>query len=361
MTKRQGSSGMVGAFDAASMAAAFARPGIDPRQWCSMATIDADTDSARSVQFTDDDGNTNPYGPLISVTLQPSGISMVCRVAGAVAGEGEADWYPFIGGDEVVVLILEGDERAGGVIVGRLNQEIDKWPLVVGGQDATKNVFGFRRMKTPFIVETAASYLIRSALTGSQIGIDATGKVIINDGDQGNIVIGPDAIGMTSGDGETFMQLFPADKQVFLGGGAASLMIDETETKFLSTGSISFGTAGGPAMGSGVTAEQVVAFVINVLAVLATASSWVAGPLAGPAYNASPAAGIGAMTTVISGALTPMATPTPFAGAPGGSMAPFVGSIYGPAGTLAAAMANPLAAVDPTGTITGFGKAGFKL
>lgn len=357
---RRGGGGMVGAFDAASMAQAFARPGIDPRQWVSMATVDADTDSARSVQFTDEDGNPNPYGPLVSVTLQPSGICMVCRVASAVAGDGEADWYPFVGGDEVAVLILEGDERAGGVIVGRMNQEIDKWPLVVGGQDATKNTFGFRRMRCPFIVETVGGYLIRSALTGSQIGIDPQGKVILSDGDQGNIVIGPDAIGMTSGDGETFMQLFPADEQVFLGGGPASLLIDGDESKFISTGIISFNTSGSSATGMGVTAEQVVCFIANIIAALAvTANFNPAGPL-GAAYAAGAPANV---IAVLTAALAPMAAVTPFgvSGAPGGMFTALVGPILGPAGAVTAASANPVAPIDPTGSVTGFGRGGFKL
>lgn len=266
-------------FDLARAAEAFKRPGIDPRQWVSMATVNPDSENARSVSFKDDDGKPSPYGPIVNVTLQPSGVPCRCRVAGAVAGQGEAEWYPYVAGDEVVVLVPEGDERNGGVIVGRMNQEIDTWPLIVAGQDATKNVFGFRRMRTPFIVETAASYVIRSALTGSQIGIDSQGKVIINDGDQGSIVIGPDAIGLTSGDGETFVQLFPGDSQVFLGAGSASLLLDASESKFISTGSLSLTTLGASPNQIGVTAEQVVGFVINVLAALAVAGSFTAGPL----------------------------------------------------------------------------------
>lgn len=103
-------------FDHATMGQAFAAPGMDPRQWVSMASVDPDSENARSVSFTDADGNPSPYGPLVSVTLQPSGISIRCRVAGAVAGNGEAEWYPFVAGDEVCVVIAEGDERDGGLV-----------------------------------------------------------------------------------------------------------------------------------------------------------------------------------------------------------------------------------------------------
>src|SRR5579859_785093 len=120
-------------FDHAQYANAFRRPGMDTRQWVSYGTVDADTSDAKAIQFKDDDGNPSPYGPLVSVTLQPSGVSLPCRVLGQVAGNGEADYFPFLAGDEVLVLLPEGDERAGAVIVGRLNQEIDAWPLIVAG------------------------------------------------------------------------------------------------------------------------------------------------------------------------------------------------------------------------------------
>jgi hypothetical protein len=352
--------------DLATAADAFRRPGADTRQWISYATVDADSESNPSVAFKDKDGNPSPYGPLVSVTLQPSGVRVRCRVAGAVAGEQEADWYPFVGGDEVIVLIPEGDERAGCVIVGRLNQELDLFPLVVAGQDSSKNVFGFRRMRTPFVVETAASYLIRSALTGSQIGIDQEGKVIVNDGDRGSLTIGPESLGLASGDGESFVTIFPPDQQVYLGAGSATFLLDAAESKFISQGLLSFATNGASPNQFGVTAEQVVAFVINVLAQLAFSGSFSAGPLASAAYSLN---SVTQLAAVVGPALQALATPTPFLppgspSPPSGSFALFLASappIFGPTGALTAAMSNPLAPIDPTGTIFGFGRSGFKL
>ena len=349
--------------DQVTAARAFAGPGMDTRQWFSYGTVDKDDPKtgARSVVFVDKDGNPNPYGPQVMVTLQPTGISLPCRVAGAVAGDGEADWYPFVAGDEVIVALPEGDERAGAVIVGRLNQEIDAFPLVVAGQDATKNVFGFRRMRTPFVIETAASYLIRSALTGSQIGIDSEGKVIINDGDRGSLTIGPESIGISSGDEESFVTVLPGDTEVYMGAGSTTLLLSESESKFISQAAVSFATTGGSANGTAVTAEQVVAFVINVLAQLAT-TGCLAGPLATGAYNAAlPASAVSAIVAVLQPALVALATPTPFAGPPAGMFTPFVGTLFGPGSALQAASANPLAPIDPTGTILGFSRPGFKL
>lgn len=346
--------------DSALAAEAFKMPGIDPRQWISYGTVDAGTPEQPPIIFKDADGNPGPYGPLVMVTLQPTGISVPCRVAGAIAGNGEADWYPFVPGDEVLVAIPEGDERAGCAIIGRLNQELDTFPLIVAGQDVTKNTFGFRRMRTPFIVETAAAYLIRSALTGSQIGIDSEGKVIINDGDQGSLAIGPEAIGLSSGDGESFMTIFPASKETYLGAGSSTFLLSETESKFISQAAISFATLGGSPNGTAVTAEQVVAFVINVLAVLASAGSFTAGPLASAAYTIGAPA---AMGTVIGGALTPLGGVVPFAnpGAPAGNFASLVGLVFGPGSPFAAAAANPIAPVDPTGFTLGYSRPGFKL
>ncbi len=334
----------------------------EPRQqWVSYGTVDKGSDAAPSVVL-DGEGENLPYGPMVSVTLQPSGIAVHCRIASQVAGDGEAEYYPFVEGDEVVVLIPEGHERAGALVIGRMNQSLDGWPATVAGQDATKNKFGFRRMRTPFIVETAAAYLIRSALTGSQIGIDALGQVIVNDGEKGSMVIGPEAIGFSSGDGSTFVTLFPATKEVFIGGDTASLLIAAKESKFISQGKISFSTAGGLPNGSAVTAEQVVALLINVFAYLGKLGSFASGPLS-PASFVTPPQAVAAMIAMFQPILAAMATPAPFVDgtAPAGNFLQFFGTIFGPAGGVALASANPIAAVDITGTTPGYGRSGFKL
>lgn len=345
---------------------AWRAPGMDTRSWVSYGTVDQGTPEQPPIIFKDADGNPNPYGPQVMVTLQPSGISVPCRIANAIAGDGEAEYYPYVPGDEVLVLIPEGDERAGCAIVGRLNQELDAFPLVVAGQDVTKNTFGFRRVRTPFIVETASSYLIRSALTGSQIGIDQEGKVIINDGDQGSLAIGPEAIGLSSGDGESFVTIFPASKETYLGAGTSTFLLKSGgESKFISDGAISFATLGGSPNGTAVTAEQVVAIIMNVLAQLATSGSFTAGPLEAGAYSlAPPASCVTAIASVIGPALLALGAVAPLGPAPGGNFAAFIASappIYGPAGALGVAALNPLAQMDPTGTIPGFSRPGFKL
>lgn len=329
--------------------------------------VDADESGNPHIILKDDAGNPNPYGPMVVCTLQPSGTRIPCRVLSQVAGDGEADWYPYAVGDEVLVLLPEGDERAGAVIVGRLNQEIDKWPTVVAGQDSTQNKFGFRRMRAPYVIETAQAFLIRSATTGAQIGIDPTGQVVIGSAERDSILLGTEALGFTSGDGETFIQAFPPTKEVYLGAGQATFLLTDKGTKFISTGPISFATVGGQANQRAVTAEQVVALIINVLAQLATSGNFnPTGPLGSAAYNilGGPAAAA-LIAAVVQPAVLALSTPTPYGAAtpavPGGSMALFTGTVFGPTGALEKAMANPVAANDPTGTVFGFGRAGFKL
>lgn len=336
-------------FDAARASRAF--NGHDPRQWVSYATVDPETPDQPSVRFKGDDGKPLPYGPLVNVTLQPSGIALPARVMGAVAGDGEAEYYPFVAGDEVVVLLPEGDERAGAMIIGRMNQELDAWPLAVAGQDSTLNKFGFRRMRAPFIVETSAAYLIRSATTGAQIGLDPLGQVIINDGDQGMMVLGAEAMGFTAGDGESFVNVFPPSKEVFMGAGAASFLLNATESKFISEGAISFATNGAASNQTAVTAEQVAAVLINLVCALAAAAAF------NPLFVPTPPT-IGA---IVASALSALGGASPTTVVPGGNFAAYVGTVFGPGGALAAAAANPFAPVDATGLIPGFGRPGFKL
>lgn len=342
-------------FDHISFAQAFKSP---KQNWFSYGIVASETEQAPSAQLKSLDDSALPYGPMVSVVLQPSGVAVNCRVSSQVAGDGEADYYPFVAGDEVLVALPEGHERAGATIIGRMNQSLDAWPSVVAGQDATKNTMGFRRMRAPYVLETASSYLIRSALTGSQIGIDAQGQLIMNDGDQGTMVIGAEAIGFASGDGTAFMHVLPPTKEVFLGADTATLLLSASESKFISQGKISFATAGGVANQTGVTAEQVVAFVIDVITALASAGAFNPAMLPTPIGPPANPAVIGA---IVSAALAALQTPVPAAAVPGGIFAAYP-TIFGPTGLLATTLGtNPLAGADVSGFVPGFGKPGFRL
>src|SRR5690349_17593333 len=70
--------------DQATMAHAFSSPGIDPRQWCSYATVDDDGNGKAAIEFDEDDGQ-----PYVQVTLHPTEIPVRARVGASVAGAGE--------------------------------------------------------------------------------------------------------------------------------------------------------------------------------------------------------------------------------------------------------------------------------
>lgn len=349
--------------DLTGIAAALSRPGNDPRQWASFGIVDDETPDARSVIFDDS------MGPLVNVTLQPSDIPVVCRVASYVAGQDEGEWFPFLPGDEVQVIVNEGNERAGCVIVGRLYNEIDKWPRTVAGQDATKNIFGFRRLRTPYVIETASSYMVRSALTGASLTIDQTGNLFLVSGDGHKLVMSADAMQFGEASGDTFLQIDMDKKDALIQvGGTAQYIFSNTETVFNTPGSMSITTSGVSNLHHAVTLEQVVGLMLNFAAMI---------------IGNAPTSGLGAIISspdvldvMVSAMLLATSTPVPPTvpePVPFGNYAlfPLTFGIYGPdpltgkpvllvPGAIDTALANPLPSFDPTGYIMGPGRPGLK-
>jgi hypothetical protein len=166
-----------------------AGPEGDSRQWFSYGTVDPSDENRKAVTF-------DKEGPLVDVKLHPSGGHVRCRVASWCAGAGEGEYYPFIDHDEVVVAFPEGCERAGAIIVGRCNNSFDEFPLTVAGNDVSENNFGFRRMRAPYVIETAQSYCIRNAMRGSMLMLEASGAVTLQGDGSNYLHIGPDFVGL---------------------------------------------------------------------------------------------------------------------------------------------------------------------
>jgi hypothetical protein len=265
---------MFSAFDHTTAGAAYARPGMDTRQWVSHGTVDPETPDQKSVTFT------KAYGPLVSVTLQPSGVPCVCRVAHEVAGNGEGEWFPFIAGDEVIVVIPEGDETAGCVIVGRLNQEIDQWPQVVAGQDATKNNFAFRRMRTPYIIETASGWMVRHATTGAFFGLSPEGALTFSNSDKAFMAIRPDFIGFQNGDATVLLQIDVGASQIVAEAAGTHFVLDKLKSSIYTLGTLELGTAGNQASEHATSIESVLLLLQAFFAAVGIASP---GPLTGAA------------------------------------------------------------------------------
>lgn len=280
-------------FDAATQAEAYRRPGMDTRQWVSYALVspsqDVGGETIDSVEFDDE------LGPLVNVKLQPSNIEVRCRVAQRFAGAGEGEYSPFIEGDEVIVLIPEGDERAAPVIVGRLNNSIDVFPAEsVAGQDPTNNTFAFERRRTPFVTEYASSYMLRVASHGGFLLISDNGTITIRDGSKGALQMGPDLFGYMEGvPGEVDPAATPSPGmllQLDLTGRRLSIQVDDATLQM--NGSDSDNNAGNTILAAPAEFQvvlgtnQAVETVLSVEAFLAMLDKFatsLAAPAAGPA------------------------------------------------------------------------------
>jgi hypothetical protein len=254
---------IVGGFDHATMADAFSHPGIDPRTHISFGLVHPGDESSPAVEFDSEYGQV-----FVNVILQPSKLVVRCRVASQVAGSGEGEHFPFLENDEVIVLIPEGDERAGATIIGRMNNSFDTFPTDVAGQDPTKNNFAFRRLRTPYILETASSYMIRSAVTKAFWSIDQSGTLTFSDGNNNMMHVGPDFIGMASGDNKVLLQLDLHANQVVAEADGAKLVLDKTQSVLATQGALSVSTSGQAASGHVITTEAVAALLDGLLTAL---------------------------------------------------------------------------------------------
>ena len=312
--------------DWANIRNAFVGPGMDTRQWVSYGTVVPDTPDGRSVSFDAE------LGPLVRVKLEPEGTEVICRVAMGVAGDLEGEYFPFVAGDEVVVVIPEGAESAVPVIIARLCNGLDKFPTKVAGQDTTKNNFAFKRIRPPYIVETANGILFRHAGTGAQLGLDTNGQVIFNDASGSQFFFGADAQGFTSADGNTSIQMLANSNQVAITAGngvqTTNVVVDGSQFSILSSGQVKLGSAGFQPIGHGLSAEQVLSLLYNSLIPIAALFTG-PGP---PAEAAASAAVIAALGLTSSNAISPA--------------------------IIAALNTSLTVPPDPTGQKTGFGRAG---
>jgi len=242
--------------DSATAAAGMARPGMDPRQWVSYGLVHA-TDPKDVVTFDEEYGQ-----PLVRVTLQPSGIEAHCRVASTIAGNGEGEYHPFVKGDEVLVALPSGTETAGGVIIGRLNNAFDKFPMdSVAGQDPTTNTFAFRRRRTPFVEELSGPIMFRSAPSGAFLSIDLQGVVTLRDGDKNALQLSADVFGFVSGDGKAVLQMSLTGRQFIMQMHGAYLQLSDDPNQpntILAPGPFVLGSAGNTPAEHVATAESVV-------------------------------------------------------------------------------------------------------
>jgi hypothetical protein len=253
-----------------------------------------DQEGQRSVDLADPD---NP-GPLVLVKLLASGHIVPCRVGMATGGDGEGEWHPFVAGEEVLVAIPDGDERAIPVITHRLANKVDRFPTMVAGNDVTQNNFAFKRTRAPYIFEAGSSYLLYSAPTKAFLAISEAGAFTLANADKALLQLGADVLGFRNGDADCFVEIHVADKRLHLEAGSAKLQLaDGGDALFFSPGMLTISTSGAQPIGHGVTVEQVWSIVVAILKWLAptiTATGAVpgGGSLVGPAITAALTSGV---------------------------------------------------------------------
>jgi len=282
-------------FDHASMREAYSGPGMDPRTWISYARVDVPDpeQGTETVEFDEDDGQL-----YVNVTLSPMDTPLRARVGMLTAGSGEALYFPFCGGEEVLVAIPEGNMRAGAVIIARLNNAYDGFPFdSVGGADPKLNAAAIFRTRTALTIESGASVQIRSAAAGAMLLLSAEGNVTLRDAKANVLQMSPDVFGFQTGDGGTFMQLdLSGDRfnmQVnqtsftLAGSSAASGVPYSALVSPLAFTMAAGGTAPDYTAVEHVTTTEAVANIFaQVMNVLGVALNLMPGPLTGPALGA---------------------------------------------------------------------------
>jgi hypothetical protein len=347
--------------DRSAVREAFAAPGMDTRIWVAVGTVVPETDDQKSVYFNDTAGNPLAY-PVVLVQLGHTDGVLPCRVAASVAGDGEGEWVPFVEGDEVLVVIPGGDERELGVILGRLNQSLDKFPTLCGGMDTTQNNFGFRRMLTPYVLESAKGILLRQATAGSFLSLDPTGNAILVDGDGHALHVGSDWVGLMLADNSAVIQAIPAaganHSQLFLQANGLQWLMDDKASTFLTPGTLAIGTSGTGAGGHAVTMEQVLCIISNVICQLATVGAFNPTSPFGSAWSSTAPVPLTTMwAAVIPGCVAP--SPVGSGGAPGGvldalALTPLILT------ALLGQLPDPASLGLPSPVLPGIGKPGLK-
>lgn len=246
----------------------------------SYGTVDKQiSDEDRPVEFSKE------YGPIVNVTLQPSGVGVRARVAGFIAGAGESSWYPFQAGDEVVVLLADG-ETTSAIIVGRLNQEIDSFPEIVSGNKTDTNTFGFWRLVAPFVIEFKSSFQIFNPVHSAALVMESGGNVTLRDGLLSFLHLGADFIGLQNNDGSLQLQMNIEAGSIRLahnndpGKPSAIFDISGEASQFATGGTLSLSTAGNIAQFHGISAESVMAILMAYNQAIAAAIGALGGPAA---------------------------------------------------------------------------------
>jgi hypothetical protein len=189
----------------------------------------------------------------------------------------------------------------------------------VAGQDATKNQFSFKRLRSPYILETASSYMIRSAGTGASLTFDLDGNIIMNCGAQHNLVLRSDFANFSLAQNAAKVQLDPSNSgQVIITAGSENtvFVVDGAASSFLTAGTFQVGTSGAAGTGHAITLEQVVSLFMNFVCAMQASTGW--SPTFTPIFAGAAVPTLTAIGTAM--LLGASATTVPISVAPGGNL-----------------------------------------
>jgi hypothetical protein len=218
----------MGGFDQRTLAQAFSFPGIDPRIWTMYATVDHPTEGegGQVIEFDEADGQ-----PYLNCTIQPTGTPIRARVGMMNSGPGEGVWFPFVGGEEVLISVPNGNARSGCVVLARLPNAYDTFPTTsVGGVDPALNSASFIRSRPMMIIESGASAMLRSAPTGAMVLLSAQGNVTLRDGGANVLQMGPGVLGWQSKDGASILQMDVTNSRYYMQIGSGVVSISGSAT-----------------------------------------------------------------------------------------------------------------------------------
>lgn len=327
ITRRSRARGIARPIDFATVLGGLSPP---EKQWCSIAIVSTDPE-VPPVEFSREDGQV-----YVNVVLQPSMVPVRARLGGQIAGAGEGEYFPFLAGDEVMVLLPEGREDAGAVVVARLSNRLDAFPMdSVAGQDPTTNSFAFRRRRTPHLEEFAGPITFRNALTGALFSLDSRGGITLKDGENSTLQISADAATLQGPSDEQssprlLLQLNFTEERALLQVGDAQLLLNSSKT-----GGLSYLTVPGDltvAFGNSQPAEHVMTLeaflgildaLFNAVGILAPASAAIASIVAVGGGALSPAM----QTALATGLAIAGSTPKPPPGPSGVQINPGLGAV----------------------------------
>lgn len=182
--------------DVRRFAEAIKGHGIDLRHWASHGTV-CTVDDSGNCNFSDPDAViVAPDGVWADVVLQPLEIPVTARMQLGVGGGTCTILCPLRAGDEVLVIIPDGDLNNPPAIVAILNSQGVKIPLESDGRPVFKNDrLSIFAKGVPIEIRTDA---------GNKVHLQTDGDAVVEQGGSGKVRLGGDGAAESVIKGDTY-------------------------------------------------------------------------------------------------------------------------------------------------------------